>query len=141
MIEAENKRNFRIIEYFKTKCHLKEETLWGKMTAAQDDVNDRLTTIWNLPEPDTDPESDLESTSSEESGQHEVEGGADNKDAEADDSDVEDPPQDNQEPTADDEEVSTMLQPMIHFEEKDTTKDNVGYGCMQSIILLILAIT
>ena len=63
MTEAEIAKNVAIVEYFKRKCHLKEETLWGKMKAAQDDVNDRVTKLWNLPEPSS--ESDTESSSSD----------------------------------------------------------------------------
>ena len=79
---AENRRETDIVNYLKTTCHLSEETLFGKLKAANDDVNDRVTRVWSLPEPSV--ESDLdsslfsedeeESADSEESAEDPVEG-------------------------------------------------------------------
>ena len=49
---------FNIVQFIKNECHLKEETLAGKLRAATDNVNDRLTKMWNLPDPESDTSSD-----------------------------------------------------------------------------------
>ena len=64
MMMAENRQHTDIVDYLKTTCHLSEETLPGKLKAARDDVNDRATRVWSLPEPSS--ESDLDSASSSE---------------------------------------------------------------------------
>ena len=66
MMEAEEAgpQKFVIVDYFKNECQLKEETLVGKLSAARDDVNDRLTKMWALPEPESDTSSEFDSDSS-----------------------------------------------------------------------------
>ena len=66
MMEAEEARpqKFDIVDYFKNECQLQEETLVGKLSAARVDVNDRLTKMWALPEPESDTSSEFDSDSS-----------------------------------------------------------------------------
>ena len=73
MMEAEEARPLElyidILDFFKNECHLEEETFLGKVRAATDDVNDHLTKMWDLPEPETDTSSsefDLDSLASDE---------------------------------------------------------------------------
>ena len=73
MMEAEEARPLElyidILDFFKNECHLEEETIFGKLRAATDDVDGRLTKMWDLPEPETDTSSsefDLDSSASDE---------------------------------------------------------------------------
>ena len=113
MIEAENERNVKMIDYLKTNFNLKEETMWGKIRGAQDDVNDRVTKTWYLPEPSSDSE-DYSSSDSE----------AEPEDNDSDESAEGDLLTNNAESTRDDEDVTTELEALFVSSPRDAAEEN-----------------
>ena len=125
MVEAEEAKNVKMIDYLKTNFNLKEETLWGKFRGAQDDVNDRVTKTWYLPEPSSDSEDYSSSDSEAEPETGEVPK-KENEDSDGDDEAVEGEPLTNNAESTNlrDEEVTTEFEALSVASPQDAAEES-----------------
>ena len=124
MVEAENLKNVKMIDYLKKSFNLKEETLWGKMRGAQDDVDDRATKTWSLPEPSSDSE-DYSSSDSEAEPEMSKVTKEETEDSDSDDEAAEgEPLTNNTESTKDNEDMTTELESLTVASPQDAAMEN-----------------